>query len=342
MTIGQRGVEPAPAKPKSTAIESLVEDWVEHRRKFDVRTAGEDVSRWELHLAAPLSTIKLEALSARWVRDLAGELVKPTPGSRAPDGTAKRPVSGPTAHRIITLLSSFLTWCRREGHVEVNVAAEALTDKDVKRLLAPKSDETEDGGEPLASWKEVDQLAAALKGSISIWYLLQARCGLRPGEARALRWTDVDLVGRKLTVRTQVRHGKEGPTKGNRSREVPMVPSVVEVLKAWRKTSKGELVCPPGHRLDKNGKPSTAYKGHLGTKATDKAMAAAFEATEIAPRTAYDAGRVTYATLVGRSGGVSAFQLQKWMGHRDIKTTLRYVRQQSGQLDAAELRALGG
>jgi integrase len=52
---------------------------------------------------------------------------------------------------------------------------------------------------------------------------LAAYAGLRPGELVALRWRDVDFVGRKLTVRRAVSGDTEvASTKSQRARQVPM------------------------------------------------------------------------------------------------------------------------
>jgi len=114
---------------------------------------------------------------------------------------------------------------------------------------------------------------------------------------------------------------------------------VVEALKAWRAQCPGSLVCPPPRRVRKDGRLASQMGTYLAGKSTGPAMAAAFKAAGLKPRTPNEAGRVTYATLVGGSGKVSAFTLQKWMGHADV-TTECYVKQQPG-LSAGELAALG-
>ncbi len=120
-----------------------------------------------------------------------------------------------------------------------------------------------------------------------------------------------------------------------------MSPIVAKELARWKKVAPAHaLVCPPGRRTTKDGKAAGWYGLHLGDKAIDAAMASAYASTGIEPRTNYDAGRVTFATLVGGSGSVSAFTLQRWMGHASVTTTERYVRAQD--LGAGELAALGG
>jgi integrase len=306
--------------------------------------ANEERARWALHLAKPLETQTVEGLTTKWVRDLARELVDPTPGTRAPDGRAKEAISGPTAHRVLTLLSSFYGWAICEGLVETNPVRPALRDPDVKALL--KSSHDKDDAPHLKSWADVDRLYAGMaRSSVGIAYYLQARAGLRPGEAVALRWGDVDLAAKTLTIRRNVRHGKEGPTKGGKPRRVPVAPKLAEELAAWRMANPHadhDLVAPPPFLLGPGGKPSTERMGRfLGPKSITKALAAAFKSSKTKPGTAYAYGRHTFASLVALSGAVSAPRLQAILGHQDIKTTLRYVSLANQALTQAELAAFG-
>jgi integrase len=74
------------------------------------------------------------------------------------------------------------------------------------------------------------------------WRLLAAT-RMRPGEALALRWRDVDLDAGRLAVRRSIGVGKtkgagerlvEGPTKTGRSRVVDLDAGTVAVLRAYR------------------------------------------------------------------------------------------------------------
>ena len=56
--------------------------------------------------------------------------------------------------------------------------------------------------------------------------LPSALIGFRPGEALALRWEDIDLGARTITVERQVRHGREGIPKSGEGRKVDIVPTV--------------------------------------------------------------------------------------------------------------------
>ena len=348
LKLGQPGVVKPIASittAPATSIPKLVEEWVDYRIKVGKRMALEEKSRWALHLAQPLETQTLKGITAKWVRALATELVKPTVGTKAPDGTRKRPVSGPTAHRVLTLLSSFLSWCCDEGHLTENVARVGLRHKDVKRLLRTTHDPK--SAPYLKSCDEVMRLYQALAAPVSMLYLISARAGLRPGEVVALRWDDIDIDANTIYVARQVRAGKEGPTKSGKPRTVPMGDVLAAELAACRGknvtgAANNDLVCPPPSRKRKNGAIASRMGRYLGPKSINQAMEAAFKATGIAPGTLYEYGRHTFGSLAGL-GGISAWRLQEVLGHADIKTTLHYVSLKDHQpLTVDERRALGG
>jgi integrase len=340
--LGQPGTALAPVKPAtptSHAFDELARAWVAYRETHGRRTAKEEVARWELHLARPLATVSLETVTSRWVRELASELVSPTPGTRAPSGTPKEAISGPTAHRVLTLLSSFYSWAVDEGLATDNPARTALRHKDVKSLL--KSDHDPKSQPYLKSWEQVMKLYKALAAPTSIAYLISARAGLRPGEVVGLRWGDVDLDAKTIRVERQVRSGKEGPTKSGKPRTVPIVPALAKELAAWGRkcpTAPTSLVCPSVRPRGRKATRSAPY--YLGPKTIAEHMAAAFKTAKIAPSTLYNYGRHTFGSLSGL-GGISTWRLQEILGHADIKTTLHYVSLRDQALTGPELAALG-
>lgn len=344
LKLGQPGVEaapePTPVKVRGKGFGDLVEEWIEYRRAHDITSASEDLARWEKHLAAPLETQTIDSVTPKLVRHLAQELVKPSPGSK------KQPISGPTAHRCVTLLSAFYTWANGEELVAGNPARLALTDKTTKGLLVSKHDGK---AKPyLRSWAEVDRLYAALKvedPAVAIAYYLGARGGLRPGEALALTWDCVDIEGAKLTVERQVRSGRTGTTKSGKTRHPPLLGELASELAAWKlqqgRVQPTDLVCPPPRPVKKNGDLGRPLGKHLGPKSIRDAWSKALKATSIKHAAVYCYSRHTYASLVGLSGAVSAWRLQEILGHADIETTLRYVSLKGQQLSPDELRGLG-
>jgi integrase len=109
--------------------------------------------------------------------------------------------------------------------------------------------------------EELQRLLRAVRGTrLCIPVYLAALCGLRRGEALALKWEDVDLEGGTLCVRRAVEETRSGlafkEPKTNRFRPVALPPVVVEALREHRKAQAAErlkagpswqdydLVCP--------------------------------------------------------------------------------------------------
>ena len=170
------------------------------------------------------------------------------------------------------------------------------------------------------------KLAEALDGPVKTAYLLSARAGLRPAEAVALTWADVDLEGRQIRVSKRIVSGADGLTRFEVPRTVPIVEVLARHLAAIRPVPRADnaLVCPPPRRKKKDG-PRDADRGtHLGEKSIDAAMARAFKATGIPPADFDDYGRHTFAALAAL-GGAPAWRLCEVLGHADIERTLQYL-----------------
>ncbi len=97
--------------------------------------------------------------------------------------------------------------------------------------------ETKDGKRRALSKDELDRLLDAAQGSRLIIIDLCARNGLRPAEARAVRWQDVDFESWELSVRGQQSKGNQRTdTKRahNSARTIQLDQITVDRLKACR------------------------------------------------------------------------------------------------------------
>ena len=162
---------------------------------------------------------------------------------------------------------------------------------------------------------EVRQLAAAAEteqdGAL---YLTAAFTGLRFGELAALRWSDIDWQRELIHVRRALARGQIEAPKSGKVRSVPMVAEVAQVLarlghrELWTEDADFVFVSPTGHYIDY----STTIKAYK--KALDRAGLR---------RVKFHGLRHSFGTLA-----VQAFPLsdvQAWMGHAEIQTTMRYV-----------------
>ena len=178
--------------------------------------------------------------------------------------------------------------------------------------------------------EDVAAVFQALPRPINIVYALGALAGLRPGEAVALEWEAVDFDAGLILVRRQLREGRLGVPKSGKEREVPIVPSLSVVLKAWRrKNPKAELVAP-SLRKSKSGKTK-----FLNWRTIKNAMKQALKKCGLRPMTFYQAGRHTFASQWVLSGN-SIYRLKEIMGHSSVQVTERYAHL-TNQLTAAEL-----
>jgi len=85
------------------------------------------------------------------------------------------------------------------------------------------------GGAPLLL-QEVERLLSVVSASTAAAFGLAAFAGLRGGEVRALRWSDVDMRSNRITVRRSVSYGVESTPKSGQARVVPIAPALRVLL----------------------------------------------------------------------------------------------------------------
>lgn len=162
---------------------------------------------------------------------------------------------------------------------------------------------------------EVRQLAAAATTEQDrVLYLTAAFTGLRFGELAALRWSDIDWPRDLIHVRRALARATIEAPKSGKVRSVPMVGEVAQALAKlgqrewWTSDADYVFVSATGHYIDYSATVRT-YKKAL-TRAGLRAVK-------------FHGLRHSFGTLA-----VQAFPLsdvQAWMGHADIQTTMRYV-----------------
>lgn len=159
-------------------------------------------------------------------------------------------------------------------------------------------------------------------------YLTAALSGLRRGELLALRWADVDFEQNSIRVYEGYSANVTGKTKSRKSRTVPMVDKVATVLKQVKQ--RGFLT----------GKTNLVFVGRERTNVDGSALRRRYIATLDAAglrQLRFHDLRHTFGSLA--INVASIVQVQAWMGHADIKTTMRYLHHKSRATDARLLSA---
>lgn len=180
---------------------------------------------------------------------------------------------------------------------------------------------------PARPWVEPEQLPALLDATSGVGRVLLsllAGCGVRIGEALALKWADLDLGTGSLFVR-------QAKTAAG-VREVHLPHAVREVLTLWRNDSEHTAATDYVVHTATGGKHNPS---NLRRDVLSAAVAAANETLEaegIAPigRIGFHSLRRTYASLHAALGDDVRYVASQ-LGHTDPRFTLRVYAQATGR-----------
>ena len=217
-----------PATDGRVTVDALLDWWLDHVKAVCT------FSTWEGY----------ERRCRLYVRPLLGKRpvakVTPLDVQALLDGMAARDCGAENARHTHATLRAALSWGERMGVVSRNVA----------KLAAPGQ----------VRWRKVEPLtmdeANALIGAagrhrFGPLYVTMLTLGLRPREALALTWADVDLDGPVLAMRIDKalikREGgyEIGPTKTDKSeRRLPTPPMLARVLRDHRRAQAVERLAP--------------------------------------------------------------------------------------------------
>lgn len=197
-------------------------------------------------------------------------------------------------------LAAALTWAVRQELIPQSPMAGV---RQPRKTASTDRLSAEDAGRLLALAKS--QANDDLSKTLYVGLCLALRLGLRFGECFGLRWVDVDLPRRRLTVARSF----DRTPKSGKPRTVPLPAALVDVLTDWQPAcpkSTGGLVCPLGNRR------AAAWLGSL--------LTAIGCAVPIRP---WHTLRHTFASLFVESGG-SVVALKDILGHSSLDMTLIY------------------
>jgi integrase len=247
-----------------------------------------------------------------------------------------------TVRNYLGLLSLMFATARRWKLVTQNPVQDAtaprtepkeirpLTPADVARLIAAYRELEDDPpeGTTAAEWAQARRLVT-----------VAASTGMRKGEALALRWSAVELLAGKLTVRETFTRGRFGSPKTRRSRRtIDLGPVAIDALteqwEATRYRADAALVfCHPllGTPLD----PSNLSKRYL-RPALKRAGIDGTSAFHVLRHTALTAAAAT---------GLGPHYVQALAGHSSVAIGERYVHLATvafpGAAEATEQRLFG-
>jgi site-specific recombinase XerD len=231
--------------------------------------------------------------------------------------TVRKGVMDSTVAAYQRKLNTFFIWLVTNGHIEKNPL-------DSVARIKPKYE-----GVSMLRRGEIERVRAAVENHS--YTLLQTKrdramisillfCGLRKGELIGLRVTDVSLERMTLTVRAE-------PSKSTRGRQLPINPQLYLHLEDYlAERNRAKRYATPALFVSMNrdrGLSSHGLKAWVGR--LRRLSRVRFHLHQF---------RHTFASNLATKG-LNAIQLQKLMGHSDLRMLQTYV----GSLTVDDLRA---
>jgi integrase len=181
--------------------------------------------------------------------------------------------------------------------------------------------------------EDVGRLYRALPEPVALAYAIGVMAGLRTGEILALRWPNVDLDGRRIIVCEQVQDGVITRPKDKDSRIVPVIYSLLPVLREAlvRTGGQGTVVQP----MRTAGTWLRCDRHTLGVKLREAIQTLAKDGVTLPALTWYQATRHTFASQWVKTGG-SIEKLRELMGHSTVLVTERYAHLRGDLFSAAD------
>ncbi len=289
---------------------SLADEWIAvgiRERDWKPSTLSDNRSVVNAYLKPSLGPRRIETITAEQIEEWRDALVD------------ERGVSRRTANKALIMLGAILERGRKHGLL-VNAARE------VPKLRERYDPDQYDFFNP----EEVEQLvsAAASEPDAAI-FLVAAFAGLRMGELLALRWRDVDFDGESLHVYGSYSLGTLTEPKSGLARTVPMAEQVLAMLRAHKRRAadagREDLVFP-----------AERGTGYLDGSALRRRYKRALGKAELRNLRFHDL-RHTFGSIAINQATI--VQVQAWMGHADVQTTMKYMHHRSRAGDARLLSA---
>jgi integrase/recombinase XerC len=237
---------------------------------------------------------------------------------------SRRGLAASSTARALSALRSFHRWLARHRGIQnptlIALATPKLPRSVPKPLTAGEADDLLDAIASDATVTEERDAAAhwAAARDLALLMLLYG-AGLRIGEALALDWRDLPAQPERDGVATLSVLGK-----GRKQRQVPLLPSVLEALDAWRAASPGAVAGRHPVFIGARG-------GRLNARIVQGKIAGLRALLGLPETATPHALRHSFAThLLANGGDIRA--IQELLGHASLSTTQRYT-----EVDAAAL-----
>ena len=293
----------------SVVLEKFLADYVEiaNNKESEKATKRSGVDRY---IRPEFGDLYLDEVTSERVATFTAGLLRTEGIRRDEDGNLTK-LSAKYVNNILQTLRKILRW---------SIDQEWLTK--MPRIVRPKVD-TES-----YRYLEDVELAAllAVAEKEPMWFagvMLAAYAGLRQGELRAVKWTDINEVTNRLVVSTSRWRETETSTKSRKPRSIPLAKPLKDALHAIRANKlRGPYILS---RMEDGGALSAAYMNETINRLVRNA-----KLTDCT----WHSLRHTFCTRLAMKG-VPVTTIQSLAGHANIATTMRYMHAVAGAVDDA-------
>lgn len=299
----------------------------------------------ERHLVAELGGVRIDKLTPPRLDEFFRAELRARGPHLHQSASVRHPLSAQSVAHLRTVLNTVLAQAVREGYLVANPISRT------RPIRVDRYDATF-----LSRAQARAFLAAAVGERLEALYWVTLSLGLRQGEALALHWGDIDLEGRRLSVRATLQRlpGKglvfaDPKTKKSR-RTLPLPELTACALRAHRARQNQERLAAgeawQDHDLvfaTREGRPLSATHVILGSFRPICARAGIARGTRAAKGLRFHDLRHSAATLL-LGQGVPQRVIMEILGHTRITTSERYLHvapEQAVEAAAAMDRALG-
>jgi integrase len=263
-------------------------------------------------------------------------------------------ISPRSAQKVLVLLHGVFKLAKRRGLIESNPSTDAervtLDDAGTFNVLEPvefeavyraalgQLDERPEADRDLDVINELgndDRFRYAAALSVAFY------AGPRMGEIRDLPWRNVDFARSMIRIESGFTRGERSTPKGERARSTPLVPVLAERLTnlgARSRFVRGDdyvFANSLGDRMSEDALRAVFYAALARAGLGGKRAVHDFHGNPQMPIRVHDL-RHSWCTWAVNVWPIT--KVQTYAGHRDIKTTMRYVHHQTKAEDAS----LGG
>jgi integrase len=307
-------------------IAALSKEYFDQRGGPKNRNNEDERRKFNNHLLPTLGRYRPNEVTPPMVLGLIAKLK--TGGRLRPrKGSPRDGLSLATIKQLMAILSAFYSYLIVTEQATVNPWRKIP--KDMRAKISQDYTEYWRTRPWVKKKSDIYRIHAAMQEPFRQAYAIGVSRGPRPGEVRALDWTEVDLAARLIHIVRQVREGKVGPPKGGKSRTLTISDQLHAELAAWHLKTGGRGLVIPAIKARRRF-PFHASRW-IVQQALGRELRRVLKELGLPEMTWYEATKHTFASHFVRDGG-SLETLAIIMGQSSTQVTRRYAHLQSDQI----------